>query len=403
MTTMTFFCELLAGVLSAFLCPLGSSTDQCSLNYHCAASQGFRLRGGLGFVSCPLGTFKAQRGEGECSDCPIDSITMSVGSISHEDCVAAPGYTAVPLHPGSSAVGMHRCPAGTFKPTPGNQRCTPCPAGSFSRNPGAFACPSCPPGAFYGAGSVAPQPCPVGSFRSTEGAQAHTDCNNCAGGTIAPTRGPLHGTNKYDTCPQNEWSDRDRTKCLCKPGLYRQGQKWECTPCKEGTYRAGVSDQQCTPCPIGAPVSAVGSVEIAACKETTIQQLRSMWQFLSEAGLDQFLRLVNNLFGCIGAYWEAYMQDPGPETFEDHQQSSNGGNKCMWSSPEKFESWLEADPDFRKVMTAGNCRAAKSVARRVLLQYHPDKFKVRFKHCNASLTLGMVQRMNSHLETLCRK
>ncbi|XP_034557340.1 zonadhesin [Notolabrus celidotus] len=190
---------------AGYLCVSGSAefTPQTPLFNQTECQWGMQCAG-----PCPPGFFCSDGAE-KVQLCPVNTIRVSPGGASLQDCLSCP-----PQHwcrPGDPV--LHLCPAGhycdglpgnyytggpgprpcplyTYRASPGagsKGDCLPCPAGSLCNGTGLtdYSSSPCPPG-FWCRGTGPPILCPTGTKRPLPGAAAPNQCEPCTGGTFCP-------------------------------------------------------------------------------------------------------------------------------------------------------------------------------------------------------------------------
>jgi hypothetical protein len=174
--------------------------------------------------------------EPDCVACPEFSSTSATGAISVNSCECEPGYFM------DSASECAPCPAGTYKPAPGNdlslcllcspglyssevgqsdaQTCVACPTGHYSTLSGASSpieCSACPSGTFGELSGLTSQSmcqaCPAGSYLDFEGASSAADCTKCPRDTYGIETGAI-SISACTACPEGESADSGSMYCV---------------------------------------------------------------------------------------------------------------------------------------------------------------------------------------------
>ncbi|XP_074536526.1 uncharacterized protein LOC141798463 [Halichoeres trimaculatus] len=207
---------------------------------------------------CPPGFFCPEGAE-EAQSCPVNTIRVSPGGASLQDCLFCPpqhwcrpgdpllhlcpaGHYCDSL-PGSDFTrgsGPRPCPLYSYRASPGagsKGDCLPCPPGSFCNSTGLtdYSSSPCPPG-FWCTGTGPPILCPAGTKRPLPGAAALNQCEPCTGGTFCPDP-RLTGKPNVEGIPC-------RASYQCPTGAVSE------MPCKAGSY-CGPQTAEPPVCPEG--------------------------------------------------------------------------------------------------------------------------------------------------------
>lgn len=207
------------------------------------------------FVPLPSG-FGSENGKGICTLCPVG--TFSEGG-TMEDCRPCPfGFTSA-----AGACGIqecrplvHACPIGQWAPfgAASAEECR-CYKGFGGGETPTDACHICPAGTYSpGVGTERCVPCGFG-FTSPEGACGPEECypiDQCPVGT-EPTDETL-----------DFGGPQTAKECVCKPGFGAVVGEGGCHLCPAGTYGHGGSMEDCVPCPFGY-TSAPGTTSWKGC------------------------------------------------------------------------------------------------------------------------------------------
>ncbi|XP_070551430.1 uncharacterized protein [Ptychodera flava] len=257
------------GAAECDICPEGyyciqsDRADPCPQGYFCPEGTGYD------YQPCPTGTYGANTGlieESDCTPCTGGRYCDTPGSSTTDGPCAAGHYcemgvdTSTPAdsdgHKGEGGVcppGTYcpgntptpiPCPAGTFSKIPQQNACSQCPAGYYCQgntsDPYIYLCPVghyCPPGTEYGE----EHPCPEGTYNSLENQQNSTSCELCPPGEYCEGEGlekPTGNCSEGWFCTGGSWSAKplplgnatDISMCTC-PNIDYTGNR-----CPPGHY-----------------------------------------------------------------------------------------------------------------------------------------------------------------------
>ncbi|MEM9082615.1 MAG: hypothetical protein AAGB34_03385, partial [Planctomycetota bacterium] len=176
----------------------------------------------------------------------------------------APSVIAQPCDPGFfSSTGnapCDPCPATTFAPIAGLNRCLDCGSGSSSE-PGASQCFTCDPGFFSNPLTEGLcVPCPIGTY--TPGGNGSFTCADCPLGTTSnPERTACiacpagfvinQDTGACEPCPASFFAPvAGLTQCLdCGSGSSSEPGSTACFTCDPGFFSNPLTNGLCEPCP----------------------------------------------------------------------------------------------------------------------------------------------------------
>ena len=281
---------------AGYVCEKGSSTPQpvdSQHGYRCQPGT-YCPRGAVESISCPVGTFNNQYGQGQCTPCGAELECLTVGLTEGTPCGS--GYYC----PGGGR--RVACPEGTYSnktrlsqasdclPCAGGKHCTdvalqtpqgPCSKGFFcagsasSTAPFAKTCGTanglcsgmCPAGHYCEGGTASPTRCPAGTFRATPGATAIKDCTACTPGEYCQGTGLNRTSGPCDAgyyCPATEKIGTSVPETFfCPPGSFCLAGSPEPALCPAGTYQDQPGRSTCRPCAAGY-VCAAGTVNTTA-------------------------------------------------------------------------------------------------------------------------------------------
>ena len=245
-------------------CPTGSShSDMGSTSLlDCVCQQGFTRVGEFETcVSCLPGQYKDTTGDGECLQCPLNSIsTTRFEAI--DDCFCPKGFS------GADGTVCAPCAAGTYKNTDGPSECAACPPHTSSPlNSSRFHDCKCVPGYEQTTDNALCSACPVGKFKTHSG---NGICTSCGEHTQTATNASV----SRDACAcKPGFTDGDISikmvdgKCvsMCGPGSYYDQDFDRCEPCAEGTYKTASGSQPCTECTAPRNFTTPGAVSEMNC------------------------------------------------------------------------------------------------------------------------------------------
>ena len=273
-------------------CPAySSSTTGSDEKADCNCWTGYTHVGVEHCNACAEGTYKADTGTGDCTDCEANTWSDSVaassdsvctacllhsasdaGSDEQTDCTCEAGYT------GNDGNECTACDAGTYKTDTGDADCTPCQKDYWSDEPHAVdadTCQDCASNTQSPSSSDAKTDCICQKgYRSDDGYSEGDACTACAAGTYKDETGDTTctpcGEDTYSMqeaaddantcihCPIHMHSPSSSTAqsdCTCKKGYSPGGEsdfgERTCTACVPGTYKEHIGDNSCTNCEAG--------------------------------------------------------------------------------------------------------------------------------------------------------
>ncbi|XP_053383713.1 signal peptide, CUB and EGF-like domain-containing protein 1 [Mercenaria mercenaria] len=250
---------------------------------------------------CEIGKYQPSSGETSCLDCPNDEITLGTGKSSMDACVpeceAGQEYN-------STTKQCFLCPTGTFKVSVGNtDSCQMCPKDKTTAGPGGKAeaeCSQnkCPPGKYFKVSAdkiVECFDCEIGTYSDREMQASCTDCPNQ--GTTQ-----RNGTDSEEMCIK-----------ACAAGYGYRTDIGDCEICPKGQYndKKGQNPNSCKQCPFGKTnsQSGSGSCNFLDIKPPVDQRINLIVVTTVRVALDtcdttaaidlikeNFLKLVRNVF-----------------------------------------------------------------------------------------------------------
>ena len=266
------------------MCPTGSSAlIQSTQQTDCKCKPGYTGADGSECTKCLTGTYKKEKGDGLCTQCPVNTYQEIEAATAVDKCLGCKNHAISPL--GSKTqdacvcdVGYSltedntckQCEFGSYKSTTGDTSCIKCPAGYFSTTLGATSqdeCMQCPANTISLEGSdtlndcickagytadqngVVCMSCLTGQYKSELG---FGDCQDCPSNTFAVST----ITNRVSDAVCNECPDDSispprsvaLTSCTCPKG-YTGPDGAPCTICGKGTYKDEKGSSDCTSCP----------------------------------------------------------------------------------------------------------------------------------------------------------
>lgn len=256
-----------------------------------AHSPQYAADGGATCMPCAAGTFKARRGNENCTACGAGN-TSRPGSASAHDCYPAECEHALGVFFNKSThEGRCSCPPGAYMATlsAGNHTCTQCPAdtwqGSASRNDSCHACGQgtglgtrgaqgqtsfaacvCAAGKQFESGKSACDWCPLGTFGAALNATQR--CTPCTGETLTTSRRGASNSTQCKTCEPGFFYNKsdDGTGCSrCPPGSGFNSSRQACSVCRAHDF--GPTDDGtgvCAPCP-NATWATAGASSATQC------------------------------------------------------------------------------------------------------------------------------------------
>ena len=250
-------------------------------------------------LNCTPGTYAANMGSSECTQCSAGQYSGVEGTVT--SCTECPGGSLC-----NDTAIESQCPATTFS-TAGSTACTECSAGYFTASPGNSACTECSPGNYCVNGALTP--CDPGYYAANSGQSACTECAAgyfCAGAGTAP-----------QPCDAGEYSVALSSACQnctagsscatpfdapapCDNGTVSAARATACSSCTEGWYADAPGLTECTQCaagyycpstasgPIRCPnhtISTVGALSCTGCASGQFQNVSAPSQCIAcEAG-----------------------------------------------------------------------------------------------------------------------
>ena len=183
---------------------------------------------------CAAGTFKAEAGAEECSECRPGKFSSSVGATEEATCLDCGAGKYSSTHGAVAASSCIECNAGKYSEDSGASSassCLECRAGTFSNRAGASEesdCSACPQHSDSPAGSTAAAACTcnagasgpnggvcklcfAGKFKALAGPEA---CMDCDGGTYLAAVGASAASYGLRTS-QDQYTVLEPTKILC--------------------------------------------------------------------------------------------------------------------------------------------------------------------------------------------
>jgi len=280
------------GVGQCSTCPVGTISESGSKELNdCKCLVGYYgSSNGAECMACEPGTYKAATGVGQCSTCPVGTISES-GSKELNDCKCLVGY-----YGSSNGAECMACEPGTYKAATGVGQCSTCPVGTISESgskelndckclvgyygySNGAECMACEPGTYKdAAGDGGCSMCPVGmtsapasivkgDCKCLAGYTALADASECSACSMGMYKNTV-GTGACTACPADTSSARGSTNlgdCQCIVGYTATLYGLECSACGAGTYKDEAGDGECSLCPVGM-TSAPASIVKGDCK-----------------------------------------------------------------------------------------------------------------------------------------
>ena len=193
---------------------------------------------------------KRPLGENNCYDCPAgfayDSSLVRLiedkTTWNNDRCFLCPvGKYVTPN------LNCEDCPMGTFKNEPSDLECTVCNPGEYQPKLGKSQCEICPVGGYCNVTEVPSDhsgyiPCPISKYNNETGSSSEDDCKTCPDGQFAFVVDPSRGA---DTCVECPYPLSGSDCSICKEGYFlnSEGQR---TP-SENLQK--FPREYCLPCP----------------------------------------------------------------------------------------------------------------------------------------------------------
>ncbi|XP_042566185.1 multiple epidermal growth factor-like domains protein 6 [Clupea harengus] len=238
----------------------GAVLHACPVGHYCDGVADYESGGRPGPRKCPVFTYRptpSAGSKGDCHPCPPGTFCNSTGLSHYSGLLCPPGFWC------SGSSPPVPCPAGTFRAQPGAAdvtQCEPCDPGTYCPDPRATGVPNtagipcrasyqCPAGSaqetlclagFYcGPQTGEPPPCPLG-YMCPQGSHTHSSPQQqCSFPFFCPV-----GSSAKLACPGGFMP-------VNSTGL-RASLESSCVPCQAGTYRPALASVlQCQPCPPG--------------------------------------------------------------------------------------------------------------------------------------------------------
>ena len=217
-------------------------------------------------VVCDMGTYKEAAGNTNCINCPANTTTPGMGSVSEAQCSLTLLYfVSVHCEPGKAFKDEKCvvCDVGTYKEAAGNTICINCPANSTTPGTGSVSeaqCSltllylisvHCEPGKAFKADKCVV--CDVGTYKEAAG---NTNCINCPANSTTPGTGSVSEA-------QCSLTLLYLISVHCEPGKAFKVDK--CVVCDVGTYKEAAGNTNCINCPANSTTPGAGSISEAQC------------------------------------------------------------------------------------------------------------------------------------------
>ena len=234
----------------------------------CEAGKYGELSAQVNCSLCPRNTFSRSVGATEqstCQDCPTNSQSPEGSSIRY-NCSCNAGYTSdggILVGPDLTFFRCRPCYAGLYKDWAGKEMCKECPdhSSSLAGSARLVHC-TCIPG-YTGPNGTVCVTCKPGKFKPTSGPQ---ECTLCPQGKYSAAIGAV----TEDTClpcPKNKTTLTAGMQfvatCKCQAGFGPLGQ--DCGACTVGTYKSSIGDYDCDLCAAGTFSDRIGTKECSNC------------------------------------------------------------------------------------------------------------------------------------------
>ena len=384
-------------------------------------------KGSLACSKCPKGTVRpSQSLKKYCQKCPVntfvnhESYTGCEACAAHEvsdegalECSACSRGKVRPSH--SSKKGCQKCPANTKVDHDTYDGCRNCKAHTFSAK-GATECKEC------AEGTVRPsrrskgecKPCPRNTYRSKRG---RTGCHEC---------------------PVLEFSGEGAEICECRRGAWRPGsaasrRKTPCAECPQGTFKNVSGDAPCTTVRRGFVESPGHDREVpgTSWKDAEVWSpatplrrigLGIVEQALAYTGLHAYavaskisakLREVlqffySSLFGGEAGFQHEYYKSGGDSNTRGWESAEGGAREkkklCPFSDADAVWGALRRGKLYANFQSAKrDCRQMKRAMRKIVLDYHPDKFTNRYPGCDPNLSQTAFIKFREEFESAQRR
>ena len=267
-------------------CPSGTMTDGAAVASRlCVCKPGYNGTEDAAVCdACAVGSFKSEKGIGQCTSCTRGSTTNRIAATNQEECQCEPGsfwlgYEFTEFFVPSSDCQF--CRPGFYKPTIGQELCTPCPSMTTSS---------------WSSKAISDCVCSDNTVYD----ETLQECRVCREGTYVDY---LDGNPLCVLCPEGNTSPEDsRSKeaCVCDKGFtpHRDSDLREegiCEKCAAGTTKWNTGNNACLACRNGA-TSISGSFLFGNCFCSTGYSQASQFAPCEECGANTYKD-----FGGIGS------------------------------------------------------------------------------------------------------
>ncbi|KAL3876990.1 hypothetical protein ACJMK2_034757 [Sinanodonta woodiana] len=203
---------------------------------------------------CPFGYYTAIEKQLNCSKCPENQTTESLGATSEIDCysICSVGYfwdRVTRL--------CELCEAGQYQDVIGQTSCKPCPNGKTTPTEGSTSIQQCIYHCSQGNEINALgrcQPCPKGTYKDKMDVE---QCQSCPSGFTTKS----DGTISLESC----------SLVLCPAGKYRSDNN-TCLPCLQGSYQPQADQTRCLLCGKGLTTPSSGAITKETCINGSVDE-----------------------------------------------------------------------------------------------------------------------------------
>jgi hypothetical protein len=237
-------------------CPWNSGhalISQTSIN-SCVCNMGATGSNGGACSLFVAGKYKIGTGDATCTNCSVNTHSVTVGATLANTCVACGQNSQSP----SGSVALTNCICNQGYTGPNGGTCTAC--GQNSQSPsGSVALTNCICNLFYtGPNGGTCTACAAGKYKPATGAGICTDCGD---GKHSDTMTATAETACSD-CPGVSTSV-NRTSCQCNAGYTGSA----CIACVAGKYKSVTGTDLCTDCTAGKYSTTMAAIAEAECTD----------------------------------------------------------------------------------------------------------------------------------------
>eukprot|EP00947_MAST-08B_sp_MAST-8B-sp1_P002576 g2576.t1 len=325
--------------------------------------------------------------KGHCSPCDLNEFKMEKGNWG---CSRCPAHTTSP----KGGTECSKCPKGTARRLYYGKKCMPCPANTFVDHGIPSGCADCAAHWRSEKGSLACSKCPKGTVRPSQSLKKY--CQKCPVNTFVNHE----SYTGCEACAAHEVSDEGALECsACAVGKIRpsHSSKEGCQKCPANTKVDHATYDGCRDCKAHT-FSAKGATECKECAEGTISaKLREVLQFF-----------YSSLFGGEAGFQHEYYKSGGDSNTRGWESAEGGAREkkklCPFSDADAVWSALRRGKLYANFQSAKrDCRQMKRAMRKIVLDYHPDKFTNRYPGCDPNLSQTAFIKFREEFESAQRR